>query len=171
MFLFLLFFRRRPSLWDSEIDEMSAPRVDKIQVCTINIANILTKRRWRYCQSSRKTDRQRFRWVHCVACRNTDEICRKIMNQLTQKLGRDVKQKSVCVQASVSPGSRAMWGVKWDRQSGRANREICVSADKVTCRITQSTSRRCDKATNSVLLKQLEFPIIGIVNSLRQVTT
>jgi len=53
--------------------EMPASRVGRIQVCTVNIANILTKRRWRNCQSWRNTDRQRFRWAHCTACRNADD--------------------------------------------------------------------------------------------------
>jgi hypothetical protein len=61
VFSFLLFFRRHPFLRDSEMKEIPASRDDKIQVCTVNIANILTKRRRRNCQSSRKTDRQRFR--------------------------------------------------------------------------------------------------------------
>jgi len=54
--------------------EMPASRVDKIQVCTLNIVIILTKRRYRNCQSSRNTDRQRFRWAHCTACRNADDV-------------------------------------------------------------------------------------------------
>jgi len=77
---------------------MPASRVDKIQVCTVNIANILTKRR-RICQSSRKTDRQRFRWANCTACRNTDEMCRKHTHEPVDTKIR--KKQSVCVQANV----------------------------------------------------------------------
>jgi len=78
--------------------EMPASRVDRIQVCTVNIANVVTKRRWRNCQSSRKTDRQRFRWAHCtllvILMRCAVSI---LMHQMTQKLGRN----KLCVQASV----------------------------------------------------------------------
>jgi len=98
MFSFLLSFRRHPFLWDSGM-EMPASRVDKIQVCTVNIANTLTKRRWRNCQSSRKTDRQRFRWAHCTACRNTDEMCRKHTHEPVDTKIR--KKQCVCVQTSV----------------------------------------------------------------------
>jgi ribosomal protein L27 len=52
--------------------EMPASRIDKIQVCTVNIA---TKRKDGETVEAREiTYRQRLRWAHCTACRNADDV-------------------------------------------------------------------------------------------------